>query len=95
MFERISQLAERAATRASRREFLGKAASLAGGLAVIVAGLLVPRTAHAGGGKVTCVYFCSDGSAQYKQVSCGKECPPSFGGKRVACVLYSASSSGC
>jgi hypothetical protein len=55
MFEKLSQMAEQAATSVSRRQFLGhfgRAAALA-----TAAGALLAQTVHAGGGKVTCPDF--------------------------------------
>lgn len=48
MLEKVSQLAEQAATNASRRQFLGRLGRAAAGAAGILGGLLlVPADAHA------------------------------------------------
>ena len=56
MFESFSQLAERAATNLSRRQFLGRLGDGATALAVIVGGLLA---------------LCSEASAASRRTICG------------------------
>ena len=98
MFEKVSQLAEQAATNVSRREILwrfGRAALAAAGL---VAGLLAStRTARAAGTVRCCVYHCYDvvgpGRVQrYRYREChadGSACGPGYIGRSGGCSLTS------
>jgi hypothetical protein len=67
MFEKLSQAAERLATRASRRGFLGRlgkgALALAGALGGVLA---LPRLVQAGNGNGTTIFCCGG-----RKVACG------------------------
>jgi hypothetical protein len=81
MLEKITQLAEQAATSASRRQMLGRFGRAAAAAAAMLAGLL-PSQAHAGKIKqcVNCYYVCPDGSS-FSILHQGRGCP----GKRDGC----------
>ena len=75
MFEKMSRVAQRAATSASRRQFLGRIGTGAMGAAAVLAGLLVhvsPARAGRGKGKgVVCCYYGIGGGG----VLCASKCP--------------------
>jgi len=66
MFEKISQIAEHAATNVSRRQFLGRLGQAAVAAAGVLGGLLLlPIKASARHtALVQCTYVCPDGSVQ-------------------------------
>jgi hypothetical protein len=68
MLERVSQLAEQVAMKASRREFLSGLSRAAAAAAGVVGGLLltVEAQGRTGDGRcVRCYYRCSNGSTFY------------------------------
>ena len=72
MFEKVSHIAEQAATSASRRQFLGRIGTGAMAAATAFAGLLVHVSpAQAGRGKVKGVFCCYYGDG----VLCASKCP--------------------
>jgi hypothetical protein len=75
MFEKFALAAERAAMRASRREFLGRLGKAAMGAAGAVgAVLLLAGDAQAHSGRCwLCSYRCPDGTL--KEVELGTKCP--------------------
>ena len=95
MFEKVSQIAEQAATNVSRRRFFGRFGRGAMAVAVGVAGLLVgPRDASAGrnpgrggagGGCWNGHYICPDGSSFRVRLrsKCRRE---HFGCELVSCT---------
>src|SRR5262245_8968289 len=97
MIERLCQLAERSATSASRRQFLVRAATWAGGLAAILAGLMAPRAAHgrATPGKINCVYLCGSDTVEFREVNCKGTCRDRLSHHGMACVLWYTTSVGC
>jgi hypothetical protein len=86
MLEKISQLAEQAATNVSRRQMLGRFGRAAAAAAAMLAGLL-PSQAEAGRGWqgpcVVCYYLCPDGSS-FAISRRSRGCPP----KDDGCTLY-------
>lgn len=80
MLEKIAQLAEQAATNASRRQFFGRVANGSLALAAVLGSLLVfPTVTAAGPGRIPkcCFYECTraDGSTYglTQQQPCGKQ----------------------
>jgi len=73
MFERVNQLAERMATRVSRRRFLSRAAKWAGATAFGLAAFLTPKRAFAGG-KTCCSYYFGRSQSLYC-IGPGRSCP--------------------
>jgi hypothetical protein len=91
MFEKIAQVAERAAVSASRREFLGRfgraAAGVAGALGTVV---LSAATARAAGQHCKeCGYTCADGKKKW--VIGGRKCAATVDG----CPLTFQTNIGC
>jgi hypothetical protein len=92
MFEKIAQVAERAAVSASRREFLGRFGRVAAGLAGAVGTVVLSAaTARAAGGHCKeCGYTCPD--ATKKWVIGGRKCAATVDGCKltfetnIACI---------
>ncbi len=80
MFDKISDAAEKLASKVSRRHFFGSLGRWAGAAALGVAGLLVwGKEAQAGNGTLCCAYGCRDYNGGYSFQSCGwSTCPTSF-----------------
>jgi hypothetical protein len=74
MFEKISRMAEKAATNlsVSRRGFLGRLGQSALGVAAVLAGFAATTASAKGGGSyVCCTWKCSNyGGVTYKTTSC-------------------------
>ncbi|HZU35794.1 MAG TPA: hypothetical protein VFA18_07795 [Gemmataceae bacterium] len=97
MFDKISRLAEAAATSASvsRRGFLGQLGRGALAAAGVVSGLLFSaREAHAQGGVVCCYYYCYGKaySINYRKKTCqkaGTTCAPTADGGKCSLKFIS------
>jgi hypothetical protein len=91
MFKKISHLTEQAATRASRRDFLHGLGRLAGGAALLLAGL---ATHAALGGRpgsgLLCCYYCYCLDRDCERSTCNHlctdrgRCPQRSGGHRLS-----------
>ena len=89
MFEKVSQIAEQAATNVSRRRFLKGLSRLAAGVSLALGGL-VAGTARAGrpGAKVCCVYHCEprdpcDRAEHYWRCLSRRTCPGAVRGCKL------------
>jgi hypothetical protein len=94
MLERVSQIAEQAATHASRREFLGRLGQGALIMAAAIGGVLaMPGDAVAGRGQARCCYYrCGGRGGTYGYYMChadGSACAPNLPSRR--CALRSQS----
>jgi hypothetical protein len=81
MFDRVGDLAEKVATRVSRRHFLGSFGRWAGATALAMAGMLTTAgTARAGAKYKCCTYYNSFGIPNdrcgFACVPLGASCPP-------------------
>jgi hypothetical protein len=80
MIERFAQVAEQVATRASRREFLGRLGKAAMGVAGVVGALLLsPGSMQASHRGKMCWYTCPDGT-KFDLFFCDKGCPGEYNG---------------
>jgi hypothetical protein len=102
MFERISHIAEQAATRASRRDFLRGLGRLAGGAVLLLAGLAT-HAAFGGrprGGLLCCYYcYCLDRDCERRTCdhSCSDRgrCPQRYNGHKLTYSIPAADCSEC
>ena len=98
MFEKIGRIAELAATGASRREFLGRAARGAMTLAAAVGGLLAfPNNAGAEprGNRHCCAYECARADGSIYGLTRTSPCPKGFvNGGGDSCRLIGRSDCG-
>lgn len=94
MIEKVSRLAEHAATSASRRDFLGILGRGALSLAAVASGLLaLPRQAEAQFGPVCCWYWeVTNNYSPGVYTKCGKNGYYSCPKPRKGYVLYGAQS---
>jgi hypothetical protein len=91
MFEKFAEVAERAAARASRREFLGRFGRAAAGLAGAMGTVMLSAATVRAAGKhcKECGYTCPNGPP--KVVTGGKKCAATYQG----CTLTSESNIPC
>ncbi len=83
MFETTSTIAEKLATRVSRRGFLGSLGRWAGATAFGLAGVLTTAGTARADSYTCCTYYCFDGVSYYIEQQCIKDkltCPPPFAG---------------
>jgi uncharacterized ferredoxin-like protein len=91
MFEKIAQVAERAAESASRREFLGRFGRASAGLAAALGAVVVSAAAARAAGHQCkeCGYTCADGTKKW--LIGGRKCAATLDG----CKLTFETNIGC